>query len=120
MARMDYRYDVPNKKTHAQSAFTLTEIAVTIAILGVVLAIVIPNIMTSQNTTCIANRKSIQTAKQQWVVDNRQPSDVAPDKSDINGAAGYIKVEPVCPTGGAYSFRAISLTPQCSIAGHSL
>ena len=107
---------------YGQSGFTLTEIAVVVAILGAVLAIAIPNLLaahtTAQTKTCIANLKEIHAAKQQWATDNRKPAAAVPTTANLFGPVLYIRKLPLCPTGGTYYLRAISQRPQCSIAGH--
>ncbi len=77
--------------------FTLVEIMITVAIIGIVYAIAIPNFMRSRKkshmNTCIANLKQIDSAKAQAGFAN-------PDSSDINilfGPSGYIKMTPCCP-----------------------
>ncbi len=111
------------RKPHRFLAYTLTEVLFMTAVLAIILAVAVPKLSssndTAQTTTCIANLATINAAKQQWAVDFQKPGTAAPNRSDIYGAKLYIKVEPVCPAGGSYSFQAISLKPTCSIPAHS-
>ena len=58
-----------------QSAFTLVEIMIVVAIIALLAAIAIPNIIqsraTSQQKVCINNLRQIDSAKQQWALENR-------------------------------------------------
>ena len=116
-------YIVQNQQP-IDSAFTLVEVMFMTAVVAITLAVAVPKLSdsntTAQTTTCIVNLNAIYAAKQQWAVDYKKPSTVAPNRSDIYGAVLYIKVEPVCPAGGTYSFLAVSQKPVCSVAGHTM
>lgn len=83
--------------------FTLVEIMIVVAIIGILAAIAIPNFVKSrkrsQQNACIANLKQLQGAKEQCLLDT---NDVA--ATDMFGASGYIKVQPVCPADGTKTF----------------
>lgn len=106
------------------SAFTLTELAVTLAILGILFGVVLPNALNSRTTAqteaCIANLKAIDAAKHQWATDNRVADNAKPKDSDIYGPTLYLKGVPVCPADGKYSLRAVNKNPTCSISNHKL
>jgi len=77
----------------------------------------------SAKNTCIMHLKHIDGAKQQWAIDNRKNAVDMPTKSDLYGRSKYIKAEPKCPEGGAYTIRNIGEDPTCSLGashGHSL
>jgi len=40
-----------------------------------------------------------------------------PNADDIFGNDAYIRVEPICPDGGAYKLGAVREKPTCSIGG---
>ena len=108
----------------AAAAFTLTELALTLAILGILFGVVLPNILNSRTTAqteaCIANLKAINAAKQQWAADNRTADTAKPKASDIYGPALYLKSLPICPADGKYTLGTVNKNPTCSIAGHKL
>src|SRR5262245_53210562 len=74
--------------------FTLLETMVVIMVIGVLLAIALPNFVrarrTSHTKACIANLKQIDAAKQQWAMDNNQPGSATPSATDLFGAGKYI------------------------------
>lgn len=81
----------------AYKGFTLVEIMITVAIIGIIAAIAIPNFMRARKKTnmnsCIANLKQIDSAKEQMAFSNTDVSNL----DILFGPSGYIKVTPVCP-----------------------
>src|SRR5438874_13512058 len=89
--------------------FTLVEIMIVVLIIGILLAIAVPNFIkareTSRAKSCVANLKQIQAAKEQWAMDNKiAATGVTPGSSDLIGSTSYIKNTPVCNSGGTYTF----------------
>jgi prepilin-type N-terminal cleavage/methylation domain-containing protein len=84
------------KMLKKKGGFTLVEIMIVVAIIGLLAAIAIPNFMkareTAQKNVCIANMKQIDGAKTLYALDEGTDaaavSDLTPD---------YIKAEPFCP-----------------------
>ena len=111
-------------KTSRKSGFTLVEIMIVVAIIGLLAAIAIPNFIKarelSQRNACIANLKQIDGAKQTWALENKQVGTATPAASALYGATLYIRDTPSCPANGTYTEGAVDTKPTCTIGGHTL
>jgi prepilin-type N-terminal cleavage/methylation domain-containing protein len=103
---------------YCRKGFTLIEIVIVLAIVAVILAIALPNYLTSgsksKKTICINNLKLIDAAIDQWAMENNIP-DGADPSDDIYS---YIKgKKPECPSGGEYTLYPVGSKPQvrCSL-----
>ncbi len=99
---------------------------IVVAIIGLLAAIAIPNFVkartTSQKNACINNLRQIDGAKQQWALENKQPSTATVTSALLmpymgRGNAGAY---PTCPAGGSYTVQGLSTAPTCSIGLHVL
>src|SRR5712664_774975 len=106
--------------------FTLVEIMIVVAIIGLLAAIAIPNFVkartASQKNACIANLKQIDGAKASWALEQKKNNADTPGDTDIFGATNYIRDKPACPGGGTYALNQVDTKPTCtqSAVGHSL
>jgi prepilin-type N-terminal cleavage/methylation domain-containing protein len=115
--------------TSRKSGFTLVEIMIVVAIIGLLAAIAIPNFIkareSSQKNACIANMKQLEGAVQTWALENGwKTGDPAPAYAAIVGAAGYITRDPHCPNAPAalYATFTPNAAPVCpaAVATHVL
>jgi prepilin-type N-terminal cleavage/methylation domain-containing protein len=127
-------------KQNRKSGFTLVEIMIVVAIIGLLAAIAIPNFVrarsTSQANSCINNMRQIDGAVQQYALEqNKKTGDAAPGwakgVAPVTGVADYIKlnknsVVPGCPLGDptkdgdSLTIATIGAIPQVTCANATL
>ena len=92
---------------------------IVVLIIGILLAIAVPNFVrareSSRAKSCIANLKQIDSAKQQWAMDNKKTGTDSPASSDLAGSGKYMKSFPTCPSdNSAYTIGDIDTHPSCA------
>lgn len=88
--------------TSRKSGFTLLEIMIVVTLIGTMAAIGVPNMIKarseSQKDICINNLRQINSAIQQWAVENRQPIGASVAETDVTP---YMRNKAICPAGGS-------------------
>jgi prepilin-type N-terminal cleavage/methylation domain-containing protein len=102
-----------------RSAFTLVEIMIVVLIIGILLAIAVPNFVRARETArgkaCVANLKEIDGAKEQYAMDNKLAAGASDGGlANLVGPTSYIKATPTCPSNGTYTDGVIGTSPTCS------
>lgn len=113
---------------HTKRGFTLVEIMIVIAIIGLLAVVAVPNFLkarlTAQKNTCVANLRLIDSTVQQWALENKKATTSTYTLTDAT-LLSYFKgsILPYCPSSGTYSEGAtVADTPTCSqsSSGHTL
>jgi prepilin-type N-terminal cleavage/methylation domain-containing protein len=97
-----------------KSGFTLIEIMIVVAIIGLIAAIAIPSFRKARETArakvCLENLYQIEAAKQQWALEKNGTTGAIPPDNEV---FEFMKRTPECPGGFTYDVNAIGVEAAC-------
>ena len=114
-----------------KSGFTLVEIMIVVAIIGLLATIAIPNFArartTAQQNSCIKNLSQIDAAKQQWALETHQNAAATPSYGQLDPYLNHGQLPQFsngiirCPASGLtgfannYNINSVATSPTCKI-----
>ena len=105
--------------------FTLVEIMIVVAIIGILIAIAVPGFVKARTQSrakaCQENLTKIDGAKEQYALENNLAAGATCAMSNLVSTDGtsYLKSTPKCPAGGTadYTVNNIGTNPACPVVG---
>lgn len=104
-------------KPKRAGGFTLVEIMIVVAIIGLLIAVAVPNFSKmrrdAQKTACHAQLQSIDGFKEMWATQEKRADNDTPSETQL-GAFFKGEIMPTCPGGGSYTIGAVTAAATCS------
>lgn len=100
-------------------AFTLLEVMIVVLIIGILISIAIPQMMTaranSAKKTCHSNLRIFDAVKAQYAMEENKPNETPVVLDDL---LPYLRRVPECPLDGTYDLTTVGANSSCSIPEH--
>ena len=104
-------------KKRKEQGFSLVEVMVVVGILGLLMAVAMPNFLRSRREAraraCVANLKQIESAKERWCISSQAGMDTDVFMTDI--VPDFLRMTPSCSADGTYSVGTMAEDPTCSV-----
>lgn len=116
------RFDSSRK---SPPGFTLVEIMIVVAIIGIMVSIAFPNFAraraTAQQRICCKNLRVLHETKEQWAIETKAANTATPTIGQIRAYMGQTRM-PTCPARGTYILQRLDRNPTCTraVSGHTL
>lgn len=115
------------KVASIKKGFTLVEIMIVVAIIGIIIAIAVPAFLRARENArgraCQENLSKIDGAKEMYALEEKAPQGATVTFANLVQASGtgYLKTIPDCPalagtTGATYTIGNIGVDPLCTYA----
>ena len=106
-----------------KQGFTLIEIMIVIAIIGIIMAVAIPSFSKAgkeaKKSSCINNLQILEGVVDTWALQEHIPNGTQIDPEKLRPYLKHNEL-PVCPAGGTYTYGKVGddYTVHCSIQDH--
>lgn len=113
------------KLASVKKGFTLVEIMIVVAIIGIIIAIAVPAFLRARENArgraCQENLSKIDGAKEQYAIEKKLGHNASVSMAQLvnTDGTGYIKSTPNCPAGGDYTPQNVGVNPTCNYSAPS-